>query len=1345
MAIGLTPSDFARKWLEVTGTERATAQEHFLDLCRMLGVETPNEADPTGGTYSFERGAAKSKGGDGWADVWKRGHFGWEYKGKRKDLNAAYQQLNQYREDLGNPPLLVVCDLHRFEVHTNFTDTPKEVHRFDLNDLASNPERPLQVLRAVMSDPEKLRPKETPATLTEKAAGQFADLARALRERGFDPQRVAHFLNKLLFSMFAEDVGLLPEGLLRRLADGARRDPDRFTGGLKDLFGKMSKDGGLFGTDLIPWFNGGLFDGDDVLPLTKEEIATVAAVSDLDWSAVEPAIFGTLFERGLDPGKRGQLGAHYTDRASIWRLVEPVVLVPLRRDLEATKVKVRELLAAGGKITARTPEAKDPFKTFAAFLGRLRNVRVLDPACGSGNFLYVALQALKDLELEALNWAHATFKDQAERVFAKEPSYPVVGPTAMRGIEINVFAAELARLTIWIGHLQWLWRKGYLREARPILDPLNAIECRDALLDLSNPTLPVEAQWPDATFIVGNPPFLGGKLLRRNLGDSYVDALFKVFDGRASREADFVTYWFEKARSHLEQHRAQRVGLLATQGIRGGANREVLERIAMSGGIFSAWSDEPWVLDGAAVHVSFVAFDDGSEQHRTLDGHAVAGINANLTSGVDLTRARRLRDNLGIAFMGDTKGGTFELNRDAASALLASPNPDGRSNADVVVPWINGQDVGGSPRHRRIIDFGTERALDQAALYEQPFQYLLRVVQPERGASKTTIREWWLHERPRVEMRNAIRPLARFIATIRHSRHRLFVWVPAGTLPDSALIVFARDDDLTMGLLHSRPHELWARGTGTQVREVESGFRYTPTTCFETYPFPKPTAKQRQAIEREARDLVRLREGWLNPPGADAATLKKRTLTNLYNERPTWLAKVHARLDAAVLDAYGWPHEISDDDLLARLLNLNLEREPVGGEPTPTEPARAESQDGERSKKPPRSSSVHRPGQEAILAGLVVDGGGRAGPRPAIPEGGVTSALDWEDGIRDDASVFGLSVCPSEIGNAEEDEDNWDTVHVYYGTNRRPTGRSEPHLYYGSELDGDKLHVGHVEVTIPERHKISKVERPKFLVRLRLDRRKHVMILEHEEWTEETLFEGNWLMPRTMVYVHGYNVGFEDAALRCAQLRHDLAYPGTVAFFSWPSLGRIGAYLKDRERAEASARALAGFLRAVRERGAVREIDIVAHSMGALVTSHALTQLGARHGSGAAPIRQIVLAAPDISRASFDQLAAQILSQVRRATLYASDSDHALMAARRLWSMPRLGDLDGGIYLRNGLDSIDASRADTNLLGHSYYCQNRSVLTDINEAVILELPPAERRVNLERLLQGAGVYWRFRA
>jgi hypothetical protein len=913
----MTPSEFAAKWRGVTTGERASAQSHFIDLCRMLGEPTPTDADPTGAWYAFEKGAEKLGGGEGFADVWKKGFFAWEYKGKRKDLKAAYRQLVDYKDALENPPLLVVSDLDRIEVHTNFTGLSPDIRTVRLSDLAAaDPSESLRTLRAVFTDPEALRPRVDTTGLTEEAARRFADLAGALQSRGHDPQAVAHFLDKLLFCLFAEDTGLLPKGLLSRLADATRAKPDDFSAALGELFGRMASGGGMFGVERIDWFNGGLFDSADVLRLTAAEIGMLVEVGQMDWSRIEPAIFGTLFERGLDPAQRTQLGAHYTSRDDIWRLVEPVVIRPLRREFAAVQAQVTERTLRRDASAKKGPDP-EAMRLFGAFLDRLRAVRILDPACGSGNFLYIALQALKDLELEAIGWGSLVLRIPQQ--------FPGVGPEAVLGIEINPYAAELARVTIWIGEIQWMLNHGFAYRRNPVLRPLESIATMDALLDLSDPTNPREADWPAAEFIVGNPPFLGDKLMIANLGEDYTEALRSVFRDRLPGMSDLCVYWHEKARALIAEKRLKRAGLLATQAIRHGASRVVLDRINESGGIFFAYADEPWVLAGAAVHISFIGQDDGSDIERTLNGQPVPRINANLTAGLDLTRARRLRENLGIAFQGPVKVGPFEIDGPTALKMLASPNPDGRSNADVIRPWINGLDVSRRPRGMWIIDFA-ELPMAEAALYEMPFEHVKRQVKPMRlqGRRATRAERWWLHGETVPALRRALGGLSRYPVTPRVAKHRIFVWAAAPTLPDSRLAVIARDDDYTIGVLHSRPHEIWSLALGSRF---ESRPCYTPSAGFETFPFPRPNPEQSEAIASAARDLDRLREGWLNPPGVLGADLARRTRTNLYNERPTWLINAHATLDAAVFAAYGWPPDLDDDEVLARLLELNLARE----------------------------------------------------------------------------------------------------------------------------------------------------------------------------------------------------------------------------------------------------------------------------------------------------------------------------------------------------------------------------------------------------------------------------------
>ncbi len=368
---------------------------------------------PTGETYAFEKAVTKTGGGAGYADVWRKDYFAWEYKGKDGSLTAAYEQLLKYREGLDNPPLLVVCDLNRFEVHTNFTGTAKQVFKFNLDDLATASTAPtvgssippLDVLRAVFKAPDRLRPRETLEHVTQQAAREFARLADSLRARGEDPGLAARFLVRILFCLFAEDVGLLPRDLFTRLVAGSRTRPAAFSGRLRELFRTMAT-GGDFGVEEIKYFNGGLFADDQVLELSAEDLAILSAACRLDWASVEPAIFGTLFERGLDPAKRAQLGAHYTSREDILLIVEPVVVAPLRRRWIEVQQEAQALLDkrkfARGAARARYERAAH--QLLLSFADELAENRILDPAAGSGNFLYLALRRLLDLEKEAMSF-----------------------------------------------------------------------------------------------------------------------------------------------------------------------------------------------------------------------------------------------------------------------------------------------------------------------------------------------------------------------------------------------------------------------------------------------------------------------------------------------------------------------------------------------------------------------------------------------------------------------------------------------------------------------------------------------------------------------------------------------------------------------------------------------------------------------------------------------------------------------------------------------------------------------------------------------------------------------------
>ena len=548
----LSLPEFAERYKASTLSERAAAQSHFIDLCEVLGQPHPAAADQTGETYTFERHVSTNDDSKGFADVWKRGYFGWEYKGKHHDLAAAYRQLLRYREDLENPPLLVTCDQERFEVHTNFERTRPQIYSFTLDDLLSGAPTancalpPVEVLRAVFSEPDLLRPEAARARVTESVAAEFAKLADNLERRGIEPQRAAHFLMRLLFCLFADSIGLLPDHLFRQMINLDKGKPPSFARKLRQLFAAMSTSGSTFGVHDIHYFNGRLFADDEVFDLDWRDLGVLNAAAALDWSQVEPAIFGTLFERSLDPGKRSQLGQHYTSREDILLIVEPVVIEPLQRRWAEVSAEATALAEEAKAEKAAKPHAKLREKLQEKVYGwmeELSAVRVLDPACGSGNFLYLALRRMLDLWHEA-------------RLFAAAHGLPTfiekqVHPQQLFGLETNIYAQELASVVVWIGYLQWLNEHAIGWPVEPILRKLDNIQQRDAILTRDAKGNPTEPEWPEVDFIIGNPPFLGGGRMRSELGGKYVDDLFAVYGERIPR----VQIWCATG-SNVPEHKS---------------------------------------------------------------------------------------------------------------------------------------------------------------------------------------------------------------------------------------------------------------------------------------------------------------------------------------------------------------------------------------------------------------------------------------------------------------------------------------------------------------------------------------------------------------------------------------------------------------------------------------------------------------------------------------------------------------------------------------------------------------------------------------------------------------------
>jgi hypothetical protein len=516
--------------------------------------------------------------------------------------------------------------------------------------------------------------------------------------------------------MFAENADLLPNKMFGRMLAAAKANPSDFSTLAGSLFAAM-KDGGQIGFERIEWFNGGLFDSNDALPLNAEDITLCLKAESLGWGEVDPTIFGTLFVRGLDPNDRSKTGSEYTDREKIMMILEPVITRPLLREWETVKSgmaalltpaeqSVEEALAGASAypeladevraveshlatrqqlelfsdltkqrrvrtldVVRRSLRAADRALTEAreqgkaaynAFLARLRAFRVLDPACGSGNFLYLALVELKNIERR--------IAIEGE-LFGFPPSFPSIGPEALLGIEINPYAAELARVSVWIGEIQWMRRTGFDIGRQPILKPLNTIECRNAIVNEDGSP----AEWPPADVVVGNPPYLGAKLMKGKLGVSETEAVRAIYEGRLPGFTDLVCYWCENARALIEGGTLTRAGLVATNSIRKNTNLPVMHRIAATTRIFEAWSEEKWTVDGAAVDVSLICFGDIGDEAARLDGEVVSGVNPDLTTGLNLTLAKPLPENRNGAFLGIQKSGPFDVPGIVARAWMAEP------------------------------------------------------------------------------------------------------------------------------------------------------------------------------------------------------------------------------------------------------------------------------------------------------------------------------------------------------------------------------------------------------------------------------------------------------------------------------------------------------------------------------------------------------------------------------------------------------------------------------------------------------------------------------------------------
>ncbi len=1037
-ATGANVEEFISRWTSSGAAERANYQIFLSELCDVLGVPRPDPttADDSESAYVFERPVTfhhpDGTTSPGRIDLYRRGCFvleakqgveqrtaadprqlalseAWKIKAKAKGkkrgtamrgtrawddaMLKARSQAEQYARALsaseGRPPLLIVVDVgHSIELYSEFTRTggayvpfpdPRS-HRLLLDQLRD--QGALDLLRQAWTDPLALDPTRRSARVTQAIAESLGRLAQSLEAGGHAPEAVAAFLMRALFTMFAEDVGLLPKesfvSLLRELKGRA----GHFVPMVEELWGRMNT-GGMSTAlrETVLRFNGGLFQDATALALSDDQLELLIEASRADWREVEPAIFGTLLERALDPIERHKLGAHYTPRAYVERLVVPTIVEPLRQEWDAVQ--------AAALTFDRQGKPKDAAAEVQRFHRRLCGVTILDPACGSGNFLYVTLEHLKRLEGEILNALDRLDSRQAQLEMAGFS----VDPHQLLGLEVNPRAAVIAELVLWIGYLQWHFRtRGNVAPPEPIIRNFHNIECRDAVLawdrieplldDSGEPVMrwdghtmknhpvtgeevpdeagrraavhyvnPRSAEWPPTEFIVGNPPFIGTKRMRDVLGHDYTEAV-RAAHPDVPESADYVMYWWNQAATLVRKGRASRFGFITTNSVRQSFNRRVLDRHLGSDNLSLRFAipDHPWVdaADGAAVRIAMTVADrraeggvlklvgaeedGGNELSITLTERSGI-IAADLTVGANVAAASPLTSNAGLCGMGVAlHGAGFIVEPDRASALRMH-------GAAVVKAYLGGSDLVRLRRERYVIDLS--QMTEDEALRANPaaFQHVLDHVKPERMVNNRDVirRLWWRFGWERPVMRKALRGLRRFIATTETSKHRIFQFVDAGILPDHMIVVTALEDAFFLGVMSSRTHLVWSLAAGGTLEDRP---RYNKTRCFDPFPFPQAAPDQEARIRAlgDALDAHRKRQQAEHP---------KLTLTDVYNVLEklragtplnakdqntheqgliSLLRQIHEDLDAAVAEAYGLPVVATDDEIITQLVALNAER-----------------------------------------------------------------------------------------------------------------------------------------------------------------------------------------------------------------------------------------------------------------------------------------------------------------------------------------------------------------------------------------------------------------------------------
>ena len=1011
---------FITRWQAAGGSERANYQLFLTELCDLLELPSPDPAhqDTMDNAYVFERRVTFHHGdgseSNGFIDLYKRGAFVCEAKkikgvsetGFDKALASARGQAEQYARALpaheGRPPFLIVVDVGNvIELYSEFTRsgatyTPfpdPRSYRLKLDDLRLETTR--ERLRQVWLDPIALDPTRQSARVTRDIAVRIAEIAKSLEGAGYGAEEVAGFLSRCLFTFFAEDIGLLPKRAFADLLESLADKPQQFIPLVTELWKAM--DAGEFSTAIrekVIRFNGKLFKQPVVLPLNRDQIALLITAAHADWRQVEPAIFGTLLERALDPGERHALGAHYTPRAYVERLVLPTIIEPLRGDWRVVQ--------AAALTQASEGDMKDARETVRDFHKRLCAIRVLDPACGSGNFLYVTLEHLKRLEGEILN--------QLEELGDKQGLLDLTGvtvdPHQFLGIELNPRAAAVAEMVLWIGYLQWHFRtRGSVMPPLPVLRDFHNIQHRDALLvcdkiervldkqgkpvtrwdgrtfkkdpvtgeqvpdesvraQIERYVNPRKAEWPEADFAVGNPPFIGAGPMRAALGDGYVEALRETWK-EIPESADFVMFWWYHAAELTRAGKLRRFGFITTNSLRQTFNRRVVEaQMAAKFPLALAFAipDHPWVdaAGGAAVRIAMSVGVAGARPGRLLtvtDERESGGeglevtleeqrgtIHADLRIGANVATAMALQANEKISSPG------FKLH---GAGFIVTPEEAAQLETDAPIKlYRNGKDLADRPRGVKVIDLFGLTAEEVRSRYPATYQWVLERVKPERDQNNEPYRRinWWLFGRKNTELRSAVRGLARYIATGETAKHRFFQFLESNIAPDNMLICIALDDAFALGVLSSRVHVEWAVAAGGRLG-VGNDPRYNKSRCFDPFPFPTASPEQEARIRNLAEQLDVYRK-------KQQALHDDLTLTGMYNvlekiragETLTAKEKVihengligilknlHDELDAAVLAAYGWSDlaprlndpkqtEALKEMLLERLVALNAER-----------------------------------------------------------------------------------------------------------------------------------------------------------------------------------------------------------------------------------------------------------------------------------------------------------------------------------------------------------------------------------------------------------------------------------